>query len=35
MFLDAMEAVLKDVHRFPGAAWTTTKNLAMRTLKSA
>ena len=35
MFLDAMEAVLKDVHRFPGAAWATTKNLAMRTLKSS
>lgn len=34
-FLDAMEAVLKDVHRFPGAAWTTTKKLAMRTLQSA
>jgi ornithine--oxo-acid transaminase len=35
MFLDAMEAVLHDVHRFPGAAWTTTKNLAVRTLKSS
>lgn len=35
MFLDAMEAVLKDVHRFPGSAWNTAKNLAVRTLKSS
>jgi ornithine--oxo-acid transaminase len=35
MFLDAMETVLKDVHRFPGSAWATTKDLAMRTMKSA
>ena len=34
-FLQAMEAVLKDVHRFPGAAWSTTTKLAVRSLKSA
>jgi ornithine--oxo-acid transaminase len=34
-FLDAMEAVLKDVHRFPGGAWATTSKLAVRTVKSA
>jgi ornithine--oxo-acid transaminase len=34
-FLEAMEAVLKDVHRFPGAAWATTSKMAVRTFKSA
>ncbi len=34
-FLEAMDAVLKEAHRFPGSAWTTTKNLAFRTAKSA
>ncbi len=34
-FLEAMEAVLKSVHRFPGSAWTTTSKLAVRTLKSS
>ena len=33
-FLEAMDAVLKDAHRFPGSAWTTTKKLAIRTAKS-
>ena len=35
LFLQAMEEVLKDVHRFPGAAWSTTTKLAVRTFKSA
>ncbi len=34
-FLESFEAVLKDAHRFPGSAWTTTKNLALRTARSA
>lgn len=33
-FLAAMDDVLQDAHRFPGSAWTTTKNLAIRTAKS-
>lgn len=33
-FLGAMESVLKEAHRFPGSAWTTTKNLALRTARS-
>ena len=33
-FLESMDKVLKDVHRFPGSAWTTAKNLAIRTAKS-
>lgn len=35
LFLNAMEDVLQDVHRFPGAAWSTTKKMAVRTLQSA
>jgi ornithine--oxo-acid transaminase len=34
-FLSSLEAVLTEAHRFPGSAWTTTKNLALRTAKSA
>jgi len=34
-FLSAMEDVLKAVHRFPGAAWSTTTKLAYRTAKTA
>lgn len=34
-FLAAMDAVLRDAHRFPGSAWTTTKNLALRTARSS
>ncbi len=34
-FLDAMDHVLKEAHRFPGSAWTTARNLAIRTAKSA
>jgi acetylornithine/succinyldiaminopimelate/putrescine aminotransferase len=34
-FLEAMESVLKVAHRFPGSAWSTTKDLAIRTAKSA
>jgi len=34
-FLEAMEAVLKVAHRFPGSAWSTTRDLAIRTAKSA
>jgi ornithine--oxo-acid transaminase len=33
-FLESMDKVLKDAHRFPGSTWTTTKNLAIRTAKS-
>jgi ornithine--oxo-acid transaminase len=35
LFLEAMEDVLKVAHRFPGSAWSTTKDLAIRTVKSA
>jgi ornithine--oxo-acid transaminase len=34
-FLSSLDAVLTEAHRFPGAAWTTTKNLALRTARSA
>ena len=33
-FLDAMDKVLKDAHKFPGSAWTTVKNLGLRTAKT-
>lgn len=33
-FLEAMDCVLKDVHRFPGSAWTTVKNLGLRTART-
>ncbi len=34
-FLEAMDKVLKDAHKFPGSAWTTVKNLGLRTAKTA
>jgi ornithine--oxo-acid transaminase len=34
-FLSSLDAVLAEAHRFPGAAWTTTINLALRTARSA
>jgi ornithine--oxo-acid transaminase len=34
-FLEAMDSVLKDAHKFPGSAWTTVKNLGLRTAKTA
>lgn len=33
-FLEAMDRVLKDAHRFPGSAWTTVKNLGIRSAKT-
>ncbi len=33
-FLQAMGTVMEELHRFPGAAWTATKNLAVLTAKS-
>lgn len=35
LFLGAMEDVLRSAHRFPGSAWTTTRDLAVRTLRTA
>lgn len=35
MFLTAMEDVLRDAHTFPGSAWTTVKNLGIKTAKTA
>jgi len=34
-FLAAMDDVLRDAHKFPGSAWTTVKNLGLRTAKTA
>jgi len=34
-FLDAMDSVLKDAHKFPGSAWETVKKLGLRTAKTA
>lgn len=34
-FLEAMDIVLKDAHKFPGSAWTTIKDLGLRTAKTA
>jgi ornithine--oxo-acid transaminase len=34
-FLEAMDKVLRDAHKFPGSAWTTVKNLGLRTAKTA
>jgi len=34
-FIDAMDSVLKDAHRFPGSAWETVKNLGLRTARTA
>ena len=33
-FLEAMDKVLKDAHKFPGSAWTTVKNLGLRAAKT-
>jgi ornithine--oxo-acid transaminase len=33
-FFESMDKVLKDAHRFPGSAWTTTRNMAIRAAKS-
>ena len=34
-FLNAMESVMKEAHKFPGSAWTTVKDLGLRTAKTA
>ena len=34
-FLNAMECVMKEAHKFPGSAWTTVKDLGLRTAKTA
>jgi acetylornithine/succinyldiaminopimelate/putrescine aminotransferase len=34
-FLSSLDAVLAEARRFPGGAWTTTKNLVLRTARSA
>lgn len=34
-FLEAMDSVLKDAHKFPGSAWTTVTKLGLRTAKTA
>ena len=34
-FLEALDDVLKDAHKFPGSAWTTVKNLGVRTARTA
>jgi ornithine--oxo-acid transaminase len=34
-FLTAMEDVLKQAHRFPGSAWSTVKNLGLRTARTS
>jgi len=34
-FLKGMDKGLKDSHKFPGSAWTTVKNLGLRTVKTA
>jgi len=34
-FLEALDDVLRDAHKFPGSAWTTVKNLGLRTAKTA
>ena len=34
-FLEALDGVLMDAHRFPGSAWTTVKNLGLRTARTA
>ena len=33
-FLEAMDEVLKDAHKFPGSAWATAKDLGIRTVKT-
>ncbi len=34
-FLEAMDGVLNHAHKFPGSAWSTVKNLGLRTAKTA
>ncbi len=34
-FLEALDDVLMDAHKFPGSAWTTVKNLGLRTARTA
>ncbi|MCF8129265.1 MAG: aspartate aminotransferase family protein [Deltaproteobacteria bacterium] len=34
-FLEAMDDVLMNAHKFPGSAWATVKNLGLRTAKTA
>ena len=34
-FLQALDGVLMDAHRFPGSAWTTVKNFGLRTARTA
>lgn len=34
-FLEALDDVLKDAHKFPGSAWKTVKNLGLRTARTA
>ena len=34
-FLEALDDVLKGAHKFPGSAWTTVKNLGLRTARTA
>ena len=34
-FLEALDDVLKDAHKFPGSAWTTVKDLGLRTVRTA
>ena len=34
-FVSAMDSVLKDIHKFPGSAWTTVTKLGLRTAKTA
>ncbi len=34
-FVEAMDRVLKEAHRFPGSAWDTVKKLGLRTARTA
>ena len=34
-FLEALDDVLMNAHKFPGSAWTTVKNLGVRTARTA
>ena len=34
-FLESLDQVLMDAHKFPGSAWTTVKNLGLRTARTA
>ena len=35
LFLNAMDDVLREAHKFPGSAWATVKSLGLRTAKTA